>query len=86
MLPAVETLDYRLWLPEEAAPAAVHGRRDAHRRDGPDAHGQIPAFLDLENERQPFEPLTREMKLPGTTTRLPAQRRALVDYITVDGV
>jgi len=86
MLPAVETLDYRLWLPEEARPQPFMADATLSAEMAPTRMAKyLPSWV-FENERQPFELLTREMKLPGTTTRLPAQRRALVDYITVDGV
>jgi hypothetical protein len=85
-LPPLPELDYRLWLPEEARPMPFMPDATLSAENAPTRLGKfLPAWV-FEGERQPFELLTREMKLPGKTELRPAQRRALVDYITVDGV
>jgi hypothetical protein len=84
-LPEPEILDHTLWLPEEPRPMPIMHDAYLTPETAPTRMDKyLPAWI-FEGERQPFELLTREMKLPGKTHLRPAQRRALVDYITVDG-
>jgi hypothetical protein len=85
-LPPLETLDCKLWLPEEARPQAIMHEAQLTPETTPTRMDKyLPSWV-LEGERQPFELLTRAMKLPGETELRPAQRRGLVDFITVDGI
>jgi hypothetical protein len=78
-------LPYELWLPDDFRPQPIVAEARLTAEAAPTRMGKyLPEWI-WEGEREPFELLTRDMHLPGTRWPLPAQRRGLVDYITVGG-
>jgi hypothetical protein len=73
------------WLPDEFRPQAIMPEARLTAEAAPTRLGKyLPEWI-WERERGPFELLTRDMQLAGEVHPLPAQRRGLVDYITLNG-
>lgn len=83
-LPEVEPIPYELWLPEDYRPQAIVPEARLTAESAPTRMGKyLPSWV-WDGEREPFELLTREMRLPGATAARPAQRRALVDFVVLE--